>query len=119
MQKIINCLILFLLVFQFTHLKAEVKPTFVRSADTTNVNQAIGVTLTPDGTRIHFSQYGTSPVITQYDLSIPFNVSSIDTTSIVTLNVNSGDSDDLVSNRVEGHTFNLSLIHISEPTRPY
>ena len=106
MQKIINCLILFLLVFQFTHLKAEVKPTFVRSADTTNVNQAIGVTLTPDGTRIHFSQYGTSPVITQYDLSIPFNVSSIDTTSRVTLNVNSGDSDDLVSNRVEGHTFN-------------
>jgi len=106
MQKIINGLILFLLVFQFTHLKAEVKPTFVRSADTTNVNQAIGVTLTPDGTRIHFSQYGTSPVITQYDLSIPFNVSSIDTTSRVTLNVNSGDSDDLVSNRVEGHTFN-------------
>ena len=107
MQKIINGLILFLLVFQFTHLKAEVKPTFVRSADTTNVNQAIGVTLTPDGTRIHFSQYGTSPVITQYDLSIPFNVSSIDTASIVTLNVNSGDSGDfLVSNRLEGHTFN-------------
>ena len=106
MQKIINCLILFLLVFQFTYLKAEVKPTFVRSADT-NVNQAIGVTLTPDGTRIHFSQYGTSPVITQYDLSIPFNVSSIDTASIVTLNVNSGDSGDfLVSNRLEGHTFN-------------
>ena len=106
MQKIINGLILFLLVFQFTHLKAEVKPTFVRSADT-NVNQAIGVTLTPDGTRIHFSQYGTSPVITQYDLSIPFNVSSIDTASIVTLNVNSGDSGDfLVSNRLEGHTFN-------------
>ena len=107
MQKIINGLILFLLVFQFTHLKAEVKPTFVRSADTTNVNQAIGVTLTPDGTRIHFSQYGTSPVITQYDLSIPFNVSSMDTTSRVTLNVNSGDSGDfLTSNRVEGHTFN-------------
>ena len=107
MQKIINGLILFLLVFQFTHLKAEVKPTFVRSADTTNVNQAIGVTLTPDGSRIHFSQYGTSPVITQYDLSIPFNVSSIDTASIVTLNVNSGDSGDfLVSNRLEGHTFN-------------
>ncbi len=107
MQKIINGLILFLLVFQFTHLKAEVKPTFVRSADTTNVNQAIGVTLTPDGTRIHFSQYGTSPVITQYDLSIPFNVSSIDTASIVTLNVNSDDSGDfLVSNRLEGHTFN-------------
>ncbi len=107
MQKIINGLIFFLLVFQFTHLKAEVKPTFVRSADTTNVNQAIGVTLTPDGTRIHFSQYGTSPVITQYDLSIPFNVSSIDTASIVTLNVNSGDSGDfLVSNRLEGHTFN-------------
>ena len=106
MQKIINGLILFLLVFQFTYLKAEVKPTFVRSADT-NVNQAIGVTLTPDGTRIHFSQYGTSPVITQYDLSIPFNVSSIDTASIVTLNVNSGDSGDfLVSNRLEGHTFN-------------
>ena len=88
-------------------MKAEVKPTFVRSADTTNVNQAIGVTLTPDGSRIHFSQYGTSPVITQYDLSIPFNVSSIDTASIVTLNVNSGDSGDfLVSNRLEGHTFN-------------
>ncbi len=96
--------ILFLLS---SNLFAEVKPTFVRSADTTNVNQAIGVTLTPDGTRIHFSQYGTSPVITQYDLSIPFNVSSIDTASIVTLNVNSGDSGDfLVSNRLEGHTFN-------------
>ena len=34
-------------------------------------------------------------------------MSSIDTASIVTLNVNSGDSGDfLVSNRLEGHTFN-------------
>ena len=34
-----------------------VKPTFVRSAGT-NMTIPIGLTLSPDGTKIHFAQFG-------------------------------------------------------------
>ena len=99
---------LFVLSFFFLmQAQAEtVKPTFVRSASTV-MDVPVGVTLSPDGTKIHFAQYKNgSKNLYQYDLSIPFNVSSIDTSSEVTLNVNDGGDDDVAGGDLEDLTFN-------------
>ena len=82
-----------------------VKPTFVRSASTV-MSVPIGLTLSPDGTKIHFAKYGSGTNLYQYDLSIPFNVSSIDTSSEVTLNVNGGGDDNVAGGDLEDLTFN-------------
>ena len=56
--KLINVFILFLLVFQFTHLKAEVKPTLLRTVSLTDiVKSPSDVRFNPDGTRIFFSDF--------------------------------------------------------------
>jgi len=66
----------------------------------------IGVTLSPDGTKIHFAQYKNgSKNLYQYDLSIPFNVSSIVSSSEVILDVNSG-TDVMGGRKLEDLTFN-------------
>ena len=97
---------LFVLSFFFLmQAQAEtVKPTFVRSASTV-MSVPIGLTLSPDGTKIHFAKYGSGTNLYQYDLSIPFNVSSIDSSSEVILNVNSG-TDAMGSRKIEDLTFN-------------
>ena len=52
--KITNVLILFLLVFQFTNLKAEVKPTFKQSFSLNGiVNSPADVDFSPDGTKLY------------------------------------------------------------------
>jgi len=68
-----------------------VKPTFVQSATAINESnpKPIGLTLSPDGTKIHFAKFNSGRNLYQYDLSIPFNISSIDSSSEVILNVNS------------------------------
>ena len=99
---------LFVLSFFFLmQAQAEtVKPTFVRSAASGAMAVPIGITLSPDGTKIHFAKYGGSGTnLYQYDLSIPFNVSSIDSSSEVILNVNSG-TDAMGSRKIEDLTFN-------------
>ena len=57
-MKLINVLLLFLLVFQFTNLKADVvKPTFVQSFSLVGeVRDPSDVDLSPDGTKIFFSE---------------------------------------------------------------
>ncbi len=80
-----------------------VKPTFVRSAGT-NMTIPIGVTLSADGTKIHFAKFNSGSNLYQYDLSIPFNVSSIDSSSEVILNVTGTDA--MTARKIEDLTFN-------------
>ena len=80
-----------------------VKPTFVRSAGT-NMTIPIGVTLSADGTKIHFAKFNSGTNLYQYDLSIPFNVSSIDSSSEVILNVTGTDA--MTARKIEDLTFN-------------
>jgi len=97
---------LFVLSFFFLmQAQAEtVKPTFVRSASTV-MSVPIGLTLSPDGTKIHFAKFAAGRNLYQYDLSIPFNISSIDSSSEVILNVNSG-TDAMGNGKIEDLTFN-------------
>ena len=97
---------LFVLSFFFLmQAQAEtVKPTFVRSASTV-MSVPIGVTLSPDGTKIHFAKFNSGRNLYQYDLSIPFNISSIDSSSEVILDVNSG-TDAMGNGKIEDLTFN-------------
>ena len=98
---------LFVLSFFFLmQAQAEtVKPTFVRSSAAV-LEIPVGLTLSPDGTKIHFAQFknSSSRNLYQYDLSIPFNISSIDSSSEVILNVNSTDVMD--NGKIEDLTFN-------------
>ncbi len=105
MQKIINCLILFLLVFQFTHLKAEVKPSLLRTVSLTNiVKSPSDVRFNPEGTRIFFSDFRSGAnVLIQFDVDTPFNISTIDFNSKVELATN-GDIDNITS--PQGFEFN-------------
>jgi len=98
---------LFVLSFFFLmQAQAEtVKPTFVRSSAAV-LDIPVGLTLSPDGTKIHFAKYTGGTNLYQYDLSIPFNVSSIDSSSKVTLAVNSGGNDNLGNNDLHDLTFN-------------
>ena len=83
-----------------------VKPTFVRSAASGAMAVPVGVTLSPDGTKIHYARYNSGTRLYQYPLSIPFNVSSIDFSSEVILDVNSGGGDNLSSTDLHDLTFN-------------
>ena len=91
--KVINVLILFLLVFQFTHLKAEVKPTLLRTVSLTDiVKSPSDVRFNPDGTRIFFSDFRSDEnVLLQFDVDTPFNISTIDFNSKVELATNGDD----------------------------
>ena len=82
-----------------------VKPTFVRSSAASLIIP-VGLTLSPDGTKIHYARYSSGTNLYQYDLSIPFNVSSIDSSSEVILNVNSGGDDNVAGGKIEDLTFN-------------
>ena len=106
MQKIINGLILFLLVFQFTHLKAEVKPTLLRTVSLTNiVKSPSDVRFNPAGTRIFFSDFRFGEnVLIQFDVDTPFNISTIDFNSKVELATNGGGIDNITD--PQGFEFN-------------
>ena len=94
--KITYVLILFLLAFQFTNLKAEVvKPTFVQSFSLVGeVRDPSDVDLSPDGTKIFFSEFrsGTTgtPQMRQYTLTTPFDISTLDLSSNVGFDLNGG-----------------------------
>ena len=107
-MKLINVLILFLLVFQFTNLKAEVvKPVYLQSV-ASDITMPSGIELSPDGTKVFMTSYATNALARQYTLSTPFNISSLDTSSVVNLNLNDGGDDNLSTGQfqVQGLTFN-------------
>ena len=83
-----------------------VKPTFVQSATAINESspKPIGLVLSPDGTKIYFAKFASGRNLYQYDLSIPFNVSSIDSSSEVILNVTGTDA--MTARKIEDLTFN-------------
>ena len=112
-MKIIKVLLLIVvLTSKFTILNAEVKPTFVQSFAVTDITgDDIGgpadVTLSPDGTKIHFTNFTNEAgfaFLRQFTLTTPFDISAIDTSSEVRLNLDAGSDD--VGTFVQGHTFN-------------
>ncbi|MDA9042628.1 autotransporter outer membrane beta-barrel domain-containing protein [Candidatus Pelagibacter sp.] len=86
-----------------------VTPTYVQSATAINVSnaQTVGVELSPDGTKVFFARYGHADGkrLYQYTLSTPFDISTIDTSTEVILDLNAG-SDDLTAAKVEDLAFN-------------
>ena len=92
MKKLIKVFVFFLIVFQFTNLKAEVKPTLLRTVSLNNiVKSPSDVRFNPAGTKIFFSDYRSGAnVLIQYDVDTPFNISTIDFDSKVTLATNGG-----------------------------
>ena len=91
---------------------AVVMPVFKQSAAVTDITgDAIGgpadVTFSPDGTKIHFTNFSNNAgfaFLRQFTLTTPFDISTMDTSSEVRLDLNAG-SDDLGS-FIQGHAFN-------------
>ena len=114
--KIIYALILFLLAFQFTNLKAEVKPTFKQSFSLNGiVNSPADVDFSPDGTKIFFTSFH-EDVLYQFTLTTPFDISTIDTSSEVQLDIGTGDDD--IGSFSQGHAFNsdgTKIFAVSSP----
>ena len=116
-MKLINVLLLFLLVFQFTNLKAEVvKPTFKQSFSLNGiVNSPADVDFSPDGTKIFFTAFH-EDVLYQFTLTTPFDISTLDTSSEVQLNIGTGD--DSIASFSQGHAFNsdgTKIFAVSSP----
>ena len=91
---------------------AVVMPVFKQSASVTDITgDDIGgpadVTLSPDGTKIHFTNFTNETgfaFIRQFTLTTPFDISTMDTSSEVRLNLDAGSDD--VGTFVQGHEFN-------------
>ena len=91
---------------------AVVMPVFKQSASVTDITgDDIGgpadVTLSPDGTKIHFTNFTNETgfaFIRQFTLTTPFDISTMDTSSEVRLNLNAGSDD--VGSFIQGHEFN-------------
>ena len=104
-KKLIS-LFLIIFIFKFTGKAfAEIYPIYVATISSQSATQPAGVVVSPDGTKISISRYGSGTSIFQYTLNTPFSISSLDTTSEVELNLNAGD-DDITGGDLEGHTFN-------------
>ena len=103
--KIHYIIFLFLLVIQSTSLKAEiVKPTFKQSFSLNGVvNSPADVELSSDGTKIFFSAFHEN-ILYQYTLTTPFDISTLDTSSEVQLDLTAGDDD--IGSATQGHAFN-------------
>ena len=98
--------IIFFLYLTYLPAQAEiVKPKYVRGASAVNATEPIGVEFSPDGTKVFFARFASGQSLYQYTLDTPFDISTIDASSEVTLNLKAG-SDDLDDGKVEGLTFN-------------
>ena len=103
MRNILVLKIIILFIFQFTDLKAEVKPTFKQKFSLNGIiNSPSEVSLSPDGTKIFFSVFATDK-FEQYTLTVPFDISSLDTSTKIQFDLDAGD-DDIVN--AQGHAFN-------------
>ena len=91
---------------------AVVMPVFKQSAPVTDITgDPIGgpadVTFSPDGTKIHFTNFSNNVsfgFLRQFTLTTPFDISTMDTSSEVRLNLDAGSDD--VGTFVQGHEFN-------------
>ena len=108
-------IILFLLLNLTVSKAADVLPTYVRSATAIDGGgQPIGIELNPDGTKVFFARFASGASLYQYTLTTPFDISTIDTSTEVTLKLNAG-SDDLDSNDATfvtglAHNYNCNII---------
>jgi len=112
----INKLFLKIFVISFFVLTsnsfAVVMPVFKQSVPVTDITgDAIGgpadVTFSPDGTKIHFTNFSNKtafPFLRQFTLTTPFDISTMDTSSEVRLNLGAGS--DALGNFIQGHAFN-------------
>ncbi len=99
-------LIIFFLFLTLNSAKAEVvSPTYVQSV-ASNVSMPSGIALSPDGTKIFMSSYANSN-LTQYSLTTAYEISTLDTSTSVTLNLGAGsDALSTDANKVQGFSFN-------------
>ena len=98
-------LIILFLFLTLNAAKAEVvSPTYVQTV-ASNVTMPSGIILSPDGTKIFMSSYDGDEKIYQFNLTTPFDISTLDTSSEVSLNLNDG-SDDLMDTYIQGIVFN-------------
>ena len=99
-------LIILFLFLTLNSAKAEVvSPTYVQSV-ASNVSMPSGISLSPDGTKIFMSSYADSN-LTQYSLTTAYDISTLDTSTSVTLNLGAGsDALSTDANKVQGFSFN-------------
>ena len=99
-------LIILFLFLTLNSAKAEVvSPTYVQSV-ASNVSMPSGIALSPDGTKIFMSSYANSN-LTQYSLTTAYDISTLDTSTSVTLNLGAGsDALSTDTNKVQGFSFN-------------
>ena len=94
--------LIFCLFFSL-HSFAEVKPVFKQKLSLNGIiNSPSEVSLSPDGTKIFFTVFATNK-FEQYTLTVPFDISSLDTSTKIQFDLNAGD-DDIVD--AQGHAFN-------------
>ena len=109
LRKLAVCLFMSSFFIMMQAQAEYVTPTYVQSATAINVSnaQTVGVELSPDGTKVFFARYGHADGkrLYQYTLSTPFDISTIDTSTEVILDLNAG-SDDLTAAKVEDLAFN-------------
>mgnify|MGYP001285956322 FL=1 len=103
-MRILTLLIL-ILTFQLNSAYAErVKPTFKQSFSLNGiVNSPADVDLSPDGTKIFFTAFH-EDVLYQFNLTTAFDISTLDTSSEVQLDLNAGSDD--IGTFSQGHAFN-------------
>ena len=99
-------LIILFLFLTLNSAKAEVvSPTYVQSV-ASNVSMPSGISLSPDGTKIFMSSYANSN-LTQYSLTTAYEISTLDTSTSVTLNLGAGsDALGTAEYKVQGFSFN-------------
>ena len=98
--------LIFFLLLAYLPAQAEiVKPKYIREASAENATEPIGVELSPDGTKVFFARFAAGQNLYQYTLDTPFNISTLDASSEVIINLKAG-SDDLDDGKLEGLTFN-------------
>ena len=98
--------LIFFLLLAYLPAQAEiVKPKYIREASAENATEPIGVELSPDGTKVFFARFAAGQNLYQYTLDTPFNISTLDASSEVILDLSAG-SDDLGDGKLEGLTFN-------------
>ena len=116
-MKIIKLLLLILvLTSKFTILNAEVKPTFKQSFSLNGiVDSPADVDLSPDGTKIFFTAFHEN-VLYQFNLTTAFDISTLETSSEVQLDLNAGSDD--IGTFSQGHAFNsdgTKIFAVSSP----
>ena len=94
--------LIFCLFFSL-HSFAEVKPIFKQKLSLNGIiNSPSEVSLSPDGKKIFFTVFATNK-FEQYTLTVPFDISSLDTSTKIEFDLNAG-SDDV--DLAQGHAFN-------------